>query len=116
MAEMIKLKEQQRIAQQSGLPFSLAEGFEDILARRTAAESASSGGGQASMPAPMPGGVIGPQGIQIGTPQGGQLTGLGGVSTAQASLAGAVGGAMSTGPINSAAAAGGAVPIDMMGG
>lgn len=116
MAELVKLKDQQRVSQVGGLPFSLAEGFEDILAKRAAAEAAANGGGQAPMPPQMTGGAVGRQGIQPGAPQGGQMTGLGGSTTAQASLAGAVGGEMQAGPMNRAAAAGGAVPPDMMGG
>lgn len=119
MAEKLKLQQQQKITQVAGLPFSLAEGFEEILARRAAAEAGPNGGASQAMPAPMGGGMVGPggvPGVQIGVPQGGQLSGLGGPSTAQAALAGAVGGQMQAGPINQAAAAGGVIPPEMMGG
>ncbi len=113
MAEQVKLKRDQRISQIASLPFSLAEGFEDILAKRAAAEGAAGGGQQMVMPPQMAGGVVGP-GIQPGAPQGGQMTGLSAGSTAQSSLAGSIGGEMQSGPLNNAAAAGGAIPPNMV--
>lgn len=109
MAEKLKLIQQQRVSQ-GGIPFAILQGFGDLLAQK-AAEAA--GGAQGAMPQAGPGGLPMPQGEAVGAPQGGQLTGLGGASSAQASLAGAVGGAMGVGPQNAAAAAGGQVPQNL---
>jgi hypothetical protein len=57
--------------------------------------------------------MVGPQGVPIGAPEGGQMTGLGGPTTAQSQLAGVVGGALQSGPVNRAAAAGGVIPEQM---
>ena len=64
-------------------------------------------------PAMLPPGMLAPQmpgAMPPGVPQDGSLTGMGGPSSAQTTLAGAVGGGTMQGPINSAVAAGGALP------
>ena len=65
-------------------------------------------GPQMGMPAPqMPGAMV------PGVPMDGSVTGFGGPTSGQAALAGTVGGGAMTGPINRAAAAGGAIPADL---
>ena len=66
------------------------------------------GGMPMGQPAPaMPGAMV------PGVPQDGSVTGFGGPTSGQAALAGTVGGGAMTGPINRAAAAGGAIPADL---
>jgi hypothetical protein len=124
LAEKVRLMRDQRLSQgadgQGGLPFALAEGFEDILARKAAAEAAAAGGAMMPMPGPMGGGMVGAPGVALGVPDGGQMTGMGGGSSANGQLGAIVGAQQQAGPIATAEAAGGAVPAglnsSMMGG
>jgi hypothetical protein len=97
--EEIAQGQQEGLMDEDGLPTALAQG---VMALPPGGPPAL---GPGMAPPPMPG--------DLGVPQGGDMTGMGGPSTAQAVLAGAVGGAMQQGPINRATAAGGIVPPDL---
>jgi hypothetical protein len=95
--EEIAQGQQEGLMDEDGLPTALAQGVMALPPGGTLVP------GEAAPP--MPG--------QVGVPQDGSLTGMGGGTTAQAVLSGAVGGAGMTGPINRATAAGGLVPPDL---
>lgn len=103
------LEEAQKILGREDLK-KISDGQNAGLANET---GLAAGANQGVAPA-MPPGVMPPpvQGA-MGVPDGGQLTGMGGPTSAQAALAGTVAGGTMQGPVNNVVAAGGVLPPNL---